>query len=441
MPIARRDFLRTSGYLALGYGIVPAIPMELLASFRKKISPNEIIKVGVIGCRGQGWSNLTSMLKIPEVQCIALCDVDRNVLEQRKADLEKINNKPILYEDYRKLLGNKDIDAVIIATPDHWHCLQMIDALAAGKDVFVEKPLSNYIYEANLMLGAANRSDRMVQVNQWQRSQQHFKDAIAFVQSGKLGKISTCKTWMYRGGTNPLPVLPDEPIPAGVNYDMWLGPAQKRPFNKNRFHYEFRWFWDYAGGLMTDWGVHLIDMILLGMNVKEPKSIIASGGKYVFPNDARETPDVQTTIYDYGIFQMSWEHTMATGYGNYGLQHGMAFVGENGTLIINRQGWEVRPDKVKDQLKMDAVAWQPSVDRGLDMHTVNFIDAVKSRKKEILNCPIEAGAAVAINAHMGNIALRTGEKIKWDANAGKFDKKEANELLVPIYRNEWKLPV
>src|SRR4030095_16238398 len=178
------------------------------------------------------------------------CDVDSNVLNQRNEELGKINIKPTLYTDYRKLLENKDVDAVIVATPDHWHCLQMIDACAAGKDVFLEKPVSNSIYEAQLMVRAARRYNKIVQVAQWQRSQQHFQNAIEFVRSGKLGKISSAKTWMYRGGTTPLPVLPNEPVPVGVDYAMWLGPAQKRPFNKNRFHYEFRWFLDYAGGFV-----------------------------------------------------------------------------------------------------------------------------------------------------------------------------------------------
>lgn len=440
MSLLRRSFLRQGALLAIGSGVVAAVPMEVLASLRKKASSFDTIRVGLIGCKGQGWSNLTSMLKNGEVKCIALCDIDTNVLNARKADLQKINNNPVLYTDYRKLLENKEIDIVIIATPDHWHCLQMINACAAGKDVYVEKPISNSIREAQLMVAAANKYNRIVQVSQWQRSQQHFKNAIEFVQNGKLGKINMTKAWMYRGGTTPLPPVPDEPVPTGVDYAMWLGPAKKRPFNKNRFHYEFRWFWDYAGGLMTDWGVHLIDMVLMGMKAEEPRSVMASGGKFVFPADARETPDIQTAVYDFGNFQMTWEHNMAMGTGNYGLQHGIAFIGSNGTLLLNRRGWEVRPDKVRDVEKMQAVAWQPSTDNGLDKHTVNFLEAVKSRKKEILNCPIEAGARVAIASHMGNIAYRTGEKIIWNAGENKFDNAKANKLVTPDYENGWKLP-
>jgi len=440
MQLSRRLFLRNAAITTIGAGICAAVPMEVLAALRKNIPPANKINVGLIGCKGQGWSNLTSMLRLPEVNCVALCDIDDAILNSRKADLEKINIRPVLYKDYKKLLENKDVHVVIIATPDHWHCLQMVDACAAGKDVFTEKPLANSIIEAQLMVQAAHKYNRVVQVAQWQRSQDHFKNAIAFVQSGKLGKITMAKTWMYRAGSTPLLPVPDEPVPAGVDYESWLGPAPARPFNKNRFHYEFRWFWDYAGGLMTDWGVHLIDMVLLGMNVDAPKSVVASGGKFVFPQDARETPDTQMVVYDYGDFQMTWEHTMGLGNGNYGLQHGIAFLGENGTLVLNRNGWDVRPEKNKELLKMEAVAWQPKTDIGLDKHTANFIAVVQSRKMADLNCPIEAGAKVAINAHMGNIAQRTGEKIFWEAEKNKFTSSKVNALLKPEYYNGYKLP-
>ncbi|HKZ66411.1 MAG TPA: Gfo/Idh/MocA family oxidoreductase [Chitinophagaceae bacterium] len=440
MPLTRRFFLRNAAITTVGTSIVAAVPMEVLAQLRKNNSPAKKINVGLIGCKGQGWSNLTSMLKLPEVNCVALCDIDDTVLNGRKADLEKINIRPTIYKDYRKLLENKDVDAVIIATPDHWHCLQMIDACAAGKDVFTEKPLANSITEAQLMVKAASKYNRVVQVAQWQRSQDHFKNAIDFVQSGKLGKITLTKTWMYRGGSTALIPVPNEPAPAGVDYDQWLGPAAEKPFNKNRFHYEFRWFWDYAGGLMTDWGVHLIDMVLLGMKADVPESVVASGGKFVFPQDARETPDTQTVVYDYGNFQMTWEHTLGFANGNYGLTHGIAFLGENGTLVLNRTGWDVRPEKNKDILKMETIAWQPRTDNGLDKHTANFIAVVKSRTMADLNCPIEAGAKVAVNAHMGNIAQRTGEKVFWDKEKNKFTSSKANKLLTPAYHHGYKLP-
>lgn len=239
-----------------------------------------------------GWSNLTSLMKIPEVQVAAICDVDENVLNRRKEELTRQNIQPKTFADYRKLLESKDVDVVVIGTPDHWHCLQMVEACQAGKDVYVEKPAGNSIAECQVMVAAQKKYNRVVQVGQWQRSVPHFVDALTFLRSGKLGKIRTVKAWAYQGWMRNIEVKPDGPVPPGVNYDAWLGPAMKRPFNPNRFHFNFRWYWDYAGGLMTDWGVHLIDYALLGMNASTPKAVVALGGKFAYPDGAHETPYV-----------------------------------------------------------------------------------------------------------------------------------------------------
>jgi predicted dehydrogenase len=438
----RRQFIKQTGITALGLGVVAAVPMDVLAAIRKTISPNDKIGVGLIGCKGMGWANLTSMLKISEVQCVALCDIDDTVLEQRKADLSKINQSPAIYKDYRKLLEQKEVDVVIIATPDHWHCLMMTDACAAGKQMLVEKPVSNSIGEAEIMVKHARQYKSIVQVNQWQRSQQHFKDAIAFVQSGKLGTIAQTKAWMYNGH-QILPPAIDGPVPAGVDYNMWLGPAPKRTFNANRFHYNFRWYWDYAGGLMTDWGVHLIDMVILGMKADLPVNVTSMGGHIAFPGDARETPDTQTALYSYKDFQLTWEHTMGRQYGAYGMSHGIAFIGEKGTLLLNRDGWEVRPEKDKDVPRMEVVSMQKRVDNGLDLHTANLIAAIKAGNAGLLNCPIEAAANTAIHCHMGNVAYRFGSTLHTHASPTgiTFLEKGANKLIMPDYQNGWKLPV
>ena len=211
-----------------------------------------------------------------------------------------------MYGDYRALLENPDLDAVVIGTPDHWHCLQMVEACEAGKDVYCEKPLANSIEESGLMVAAAKRYDRIVQIGQWQRSGPHWAEAIDFVHSGRLGRVRTVRAWAYMNWLPPVPNLPDEPAPEGVDYDMWLGPAPKRPFNRNRFHFNFRWYWDYAGGLMTDWGVHIIDIVLWGMQATAPNSIAASGGKLAYPDDAQETPDTLTALYEFDDFLMVW---------------------------------------------------------------------------------------------------------------------------------------
>ena len=344
------------------------------------------------------------------------------------------------YGDYRRILDRKDVDAVVVGTPDHWHCLIMTDACAAGKDVYVEKPVGNSIVECRRMVGARDRYNRVVQCGQWQRSQKHFADAVAFVRSGKLGKIRLVKAWAYMGWMHSIPVRPDGPAPAGVDYRQWLGPATERPFNPNRFHFNFRWFWDYAGGLMTDWGVHLLDYALLGMGVSAPKSIMAAGGKFAYPDDAAQTPDTLTTVYEFDGFNIQWEHATGINGGPYDRDHGIAYIGNNGTLVLDRGGWEVIPEKDGDKPKMDAVPRQLVADDGLALHTKNFIGAVRSRRVEDLNASIQVGAATATFCQMGNIAYKTGKKLYWDSARGAFTDGDANGYLAAAYHNGYTIP-
>jgi predicted dehydrogenase len=422
-------------YLA-GAALIPTT----LSAATKKVSAADKIRVGAIGINGMGWADLTTMLKHPEAECIALCDVDKNVLDKRVAELKAKNINVTAYSDYRKLLENKDIDAVVIGTPDHWHCKIMIDACAAGKDVYCEKPVGNSIVECARMVDAQKKYNRIVQVGQWQRSNKHYADAMDFVHSGKLGNVRLVKAWAYQGWMKSIPVQPDGPAPAGVDYNMWLGPAEKRPFNPNRFHFNFRWYWDYAGGLMTDWGVHMIDYALLGSKATVPKSIMASGGKFAYPDDAEQTPDTLTTVYDFGDFNMLWEHATGINDGPYQRDHGVAFIGNNGTLVVDRGGWEVIPEVINGSNKMEAVARQPKVDDGLLLHTKNFLDVIKSRKTEDLHCPVQAAAHVATVCQMGNIAFRVGKKIYWDDAKKSFTDNEANDLLAAKYHNGYELP-
>jgi predicted dehydrogenase len=433
MKSTRRKFIKTASVLAAG----TVLPLEALSKSKINVSANDKIRVGLIGCNGMGFSDLTSFLGNKEVECVALCDIDRNVLNRRTDDLIKTNvARPKLYVDYRKMLENKDIDVVIVGTPDHWHCLIMVNSLEAGKHVYVEKPIGNSIAEINIMQNAVTKHKKIVQVGQWQRSQPHFVDAIKYLRTGKLGRIRTCKAWSYVDWKGAVPKVPDSPVPEGVDYDMWLGPAPKRPFNKNRFHFTFRWYWDYAGGLMTDWGVHLIDYILYGMDRTVPTSVMAIGGKYAFPDDAMETPDTMTAVYDFMDFTMIWEHTIGIGLGNWRRPHGMSYIGENGTLVLDRNGWEVVPEKDR----VEALPVQKNVGVGLDLHVKNFLDCMKNNTPEKLNASIDVGRNVALVAQMGNIAFRTGEKVFWDNNKQQFATATANKLILPEYHNGWQLP-
>lgn len=443
----RRQFVKRGSLYVAGLGTSFLFPTELLASIRKTISPNDRIQVGLIGCKGMGFTDLLSLLKNSEVEVVALCDVDENVLRERTADLQKGDvKKPKWYTDYRKMLDDSDIDIVVVGTPDHWHCLQLTDAIDAGKDVYCEKPIANSVAECETMLAKVDASDRMVQIGQWQRSQPHFVDAINYVHSGKLGQIRLAKTWAYQGWMQPVPVVPDSTVPQGVDYKMWLGPAPDRPFNQNRFHFNFRWFWDYAGGLMTDWGVHLIDYALYGMKASLPKSVMAMGGKFAYPDDASETPDTLQTVYEFEGFSLLWEHATGIDGGNYGRNHGIAFIGNNGTLVLDRGGWEVIPERDRPNWdqdlgpKIEPVPLQQVDANGLDLHTINFLDAVKKRDKSILNAPIKIGYDAAMVSHMGNIAFKTGERLFWDAKNGKFGHAEADALLGKEYHNGWEFP-
>lgn len=433
-----------TGKIVAGIGAGSFIPGSAF-SILKGRSPNEKLVVGVIGCKGMGWSNLNAILRTGNVECAGLCDVDENVLNQRAAELEdNTGTKAELYTDYRRMLENKDIDAVIIATPDHWHCLQTVHACEAGKDVYVEKPLGKDTAECDVMVKAARYYNRVVQVGQWQRSGRHWNDAVDFLQSGALGNIRVAKAWAYQGWMSSIPVKPDEPVPDGVNYDMWLGPAPERPFNPNRFHFDFRWYWDYAGGLMTDWGVHLIDIIMYGMQVEAPNVVMSTGGKFGYPDDAMETPDTQQAIYEFDNFSMIWEHATGINEGPYRRDHGVAFIGNNGTLVIDRAGWEIlsetETDDNGDSKKiMDDVDTTRSDGDDLLYHMENFIDCIHSRNLPAAD--VEVASNTAIVANLGNIAYRTGERLEWDhSNRQITNVKRANDYLKTEYRSPWTFP-
>ena len=434
----RRDFMKQSAAGLAGLGLVSAIPSTIYGS--KRIAASDKIRIGLIGANGMGFADLQAFLRNKETECIAICDVDENVLNRRASEVEKnFGKRPAnLYNDWRKLIENKDIDLVIIGTPDHWHCLPMVAACEAGKDVYCEKPLGNSIEECRIMAAAAKKYNRVIQVGQWQRSDPHWQDAVAYLRTGVLGKIRTVRVFSYQGWCPSIPIKPDGPVPAGVDYNMWLGPAASRPFNVNRFHFTFRWFWDYAGGLMTDWGVHLLDYALYGMDVKQPKSIMATGGKFGYPNDACETPDSLQTIYEFNDFTVLWDHAIGINDGAYGRNHGLGFVGENGTLVIDREGWVVIPEIIEGKSRMQAVPLAKSSGRGLELHVKNHLECMKTRNFNT-NASIEIGAATAKFAHLGNIAYRTKKKLEWDGTRFTNDE-EANRFLIPSYRAPWKLP-
>lgn len=430
----RRDFIKSMGLLTAA-GL--AAPSVLAEEYKRgmMVGANDRINVALIGCRNMGWSNLNDFLIHPNVDCIALCDVDRGILEGRASELEKWRNrKPEIYSDYRKLLERKDVDAVIIGTPDHWHCLQMVDACAAGKDVYVEKPLANSIAECDVMVAAARRYERVVQVGQQQRSGNHWHEMKKYIDSGKLGHIAKVNVWgnfAYAAILNP---VPDSPVPAGVDFDLWLGPAPQRTFNERRFHGSWRMFWDYGGGLLTDWGVHLLDMALWGMNVTGmPKRVMATGGNFAYPRNYAETFDTLTVFYEFDDFTIQWSN-VAVESGPYGRNYGLEFVGTNGTLVANRESWEVYPY----QNRTESAKCMPNYQDHKD-HVTNFLESLVTRNWNTA-CTVANGSLCAKYAHLGNISARVKEALVYDDVKKTFHHKAADRLIHPEYRKGWNFP-
>ncbi|MEM6703840.1 MAG: Gfo/Idh/MocA family oxidoreductase [Acidobacteriota bacterium] len=443
--MTRRDALSASLGL-FGTALAPAVVARARAA-QPRASAADRVRLGVIGCNGMGFSDLSACLKVKGVECTALCDVDQSVLDRRSREVEEMTDRrPALHSDYRALLDRSDVDAVILGTPDHWHCLQMIDACQAGKHVYVEKSMAHSVEESELMVRAAEHYGRVVQVGQWQRSGTHWADAVEFVQSGKLGRIRQVKTWAFMDRTSGVTPVADSPAPAGVDYDAWLGPRPQRPFNRNRFHFDFRWYWDYAGGLMTDWGVHLLDIALWAMKAESPRRVVSLGGAHAYPGSAIETPDTQQAIYEYDGFSLVWEHAMGIGLGPFQRAHGVAFVGNNGTLVVDRGKWEIYPEVRKVDRKpsghrMKSVPVQeakPSA-RGLLQHTANFIDGIRTGAKQA--CDPKTASLAAVNAQLGNLAFRSGQSVVWDGDKGECVGNDvANALLKLDYRKPWSLP-
>ena len=431
--LTRRAFLRQSA-TALAAGII--LPRKLYAGTpaTHDVAASDRMNVALVGCRSMGWYDLSDIMRYPGASCVALCDIDSGILANRAAEAEKNwGKRPATYGDYRRLLERNDVDIIVIGTPDHWHCKITTDACSAGKDVYVEKPLANSIAECDVMVAAAQRYGRIVQVGQQQRSAELWHSMKAYIDSGELGHIGRVNVWAnfaYAALLNP---AKDSPVPEGVDFDMWLGPAKKRTFNASRFHGSWRMFWDYGGGLLTDWGVHLLDMALWGMNVdRMPQRVIAAGGNYAYPENFAETFDTLNVTYQFHDFQIQWSN-IAIESGPYGRNYGLEFKGTNGTLVANRESWEVIPQGDKVEAKLV----KPSNNDHLD-HTTNFMDCVKRRDMQTA-CPITNGSFCAKYAHLGNIAARTHEALTYDDAKHTFHNKAADRFIVPEYRKPWKL--
>jgi predicted dehydrogenase len=428
----RRDFLKT----AAGAGLTASI-------FTGQVrGANDRISLAVIGMGRMGMGDMDNAMKQETVAVSAVCDVYQPNLDAAVDAAKKGGHQPRAVKDFREILADKSIDAICVATPDHWHAYMTVEGCKAGKDVYVEKPICVAVEEGRKMVDAARKFNRVVQVGTQQRSGVHFQKAAEVVRSGRLGKVTFCRTWNY-GNMDPEGIgnPPDSAPPAELDWDMWLGPAPRRAFNKNRWGIDpkafshFRWFWDYAGGMMTDWGIHVLDIVNFGMGEPTPTAVTALGGKY-YIKDNRDTPDTLQVTYEFPEgFVAVYENRLFNGYSDAKQGYGTIFHGTKGTLFVDRSLYRLTPEPGSD-LEPEEV--KSSNNSGRD-HWKNFIECVKRRQKPVSD--IEIGHRSTATALLGNVALRSRLRIDWDGKTETCRQAEARKFLHREYRKPWKLEV
>lgn len=424
--LSRREFIGGAGAVA-GMAMMPST-----AGAMKRIQgANDKIVIGVIGCGGMGAANMRTLMNSPEIDVAALCDVDTARIGNDYNDVnKKYGRKPEIFRDYRKMLERKDIDAVIVGTPDHWHALNFIHACEAGKDVYQEKPLSHNIAEALAMAKVHRETKRVVQCGTWQRSNREFTDAIAYIRAGKLGNVTQCRAWItdtFQAGNQK----PSD-APTSMDYDMWLGPAAWEPFQANRVHYNWRWFTNTASGLSGDWGVHMMDIALLGMSKTQdlvmPTEVTAYGGRWAWPKDDRTAPDTTEALFRFENpnFIMHWsvlrDHPGKPG-------HGTEFVSADGrTLRVWRGGWLILDADGKELPKEQA---EPTND-----HWRDWIECVKTRGTP--RADLQSIAQTTTVCHLVNASLMSGETVRWDKKRMDIIGKAGKDTLA--YKRPYRKP-
>ena len=451
----RRQFL--GGVAATTAAISSAAAQQAPASQ----APSEQVRIGWIGCGGRGRFVAGHMSKVPGVKFVAVCDVYERNRERARA---WVGDGCRAYADFRELLEQSDIDAVLIATPDHWHAIPTVLACQAGKDVYVEKPLSHSIREGQAMVQAARDHDRVVQTGTQQRSAPHFERIREIIAGGELGKIRYVRIWNFRNSSPPRDKFPPADPPAGLDWDFYLGPAPKVPFERGRFLGSFRNYFDYSGGIVTDYGTHRFDSMRHVTGALAPDTISASGSLYEL-TDGRDIPDILQVTYQFPDFVLSYESCALNAHGLGGRTegrryyranntddrpNGLAFYGSNGALFADRLGFEIYPELSRNiniaRLESNRVTpelFRMQREQGFSLdstplHVANFIDCIRTRQKPLGD--VEVGHRSTSIALLGNIAFHVGRKLNWDAERQDFiDDPEASKLLSRTARPPWDL--
>jgi predicted dehydrogenase len=428
----RRDFVRTTA----AAGAVTAM------SPRGVLGANDRIGLALVGAGGRGHQLWERFLKQPDVKPVAVCDVYEPFLQRAN---QAAGGALVALKDFRRILDRPDVDAVIVATPDHWHAVQTVLACQAGKDVYAEKPLSLTVREGRLMVEAARKHARVVQTGSQQRSGSHYAQAVKLVQDGTLGEVHKISAGFNR---NVMPGFVPRELKSGLtpelDWDMWLGPAPFVPFDPFRCIYHFRWFWNHSGGQMTNWGAHDLDIARWALGARGPASVTGFGGRFAL-KDGGETPDVQEVLYHFPEASLGGGRGCVVSWSvrEIGTSPGapLVFHGTKGSLAISRRGFKVTPEEWKGDGQPATAARDAREEPGGEMdvtHIRNFLDCVKSRARPAAD--VEEGHLTAAMCHLGNIATRLGRSLRWDAQAETFPgDAEANGRLHYEYRKPWTL--
>ncbi len=426
------------------------------ASWRRVLGANERVGVGFIGYGLIGKRHVLDFQEQKDVDLIAVAEAHRG---RRDEALTQLGNAAKGYADFRRLLDNKDIQAVVVSTPDHWHALQTMLACAAGKDVYVEKPLTLFVREGRWMIDVARRHKSVVQVGTQQRSGPHYQRARELVKKDKVGKVVSVRMGTFRNILPGFGKPADADPPADLDWQMWLGPAPERRYNPNRALYHFRWFWDYSGGQMTNLAAHSLDVLHWFLDVQGPTAVTSVGGRFCI-QDNGETPDTQDALIEYPGFTALWSHREACAGQTQG---GLEFCGSKGSMTISRSGFNLTGDRkippenavpqftgahpVGGPKRVEQTgppeSWTKAVEdktgdarEQLRLHVRQFLDCVKSREKPVSD--LESGHRVATVCHLANLSLKLGRRLRWDAAREEIvDDAEAARLLVRPYRAPW----